>query len=69
MCCRCGQLIDRTLRYPHPMSVSLEHLIALNDGGVTELWNLGVSHLVENTTDGGHISARRVGKLKTSREW
>lgn len=67
MCCRCNTPIDPTLRYPHDMSVSLEHLIPMRDDGPTTPENCGVSHLDCNRRDGGKGGWER--KLRTSRDW
>lgn len=52
-CYRCGEPIDPALRYPHPMSVSLEHIIDLDRGGNPyDPRNCTVSHLTHNQSAG-----------------
>lgn len=69
MCCRCGTPIDPTLHHTHPMSISLEHLIPVRDGGLTIMSNCSVSHADCNKRAGGHLGAERYSKLRTSRDW
>jgi hypothetical protein len=35
-CWRCGKWLDPTLTWPHPHSVTIGHIIALEDGGPAE---------------------------------
>ena len=36
-CHLCGSEIDKSLRWPHPLSATADHITAVADGG----WNLG----------------------------
>lgn len=69
VCYRCRQPIDPALRYPHPMSVSLEHITALTLGGAPyDPANCTVSHLAHNREAGA--SARTTSQAKVvSRQW
>lgn len=44
-CGICRRAIDRTLRYPHPMSVSLDHKVPLCKGGPHSRSNTQAAHL------------------------
>lgn len=51
-CYLCGQLIDVALKWPHPRSASIEHIVAIADGGTNSASNLSLSHLEENISRG-----------------
>lgn len=52
LCRICGSDVDSTLRHPHPMSASVDHMIALSRGG-THVWaNVACSHLRCNLQKG-----------------
>ena len=52
VCYCCGEDIDQGLKYPDPMSASLEHIIPLSKRGTHTIENVTVSHLVCNTKRG-----------------
>lgn len=54
-CGLCGDPIDRSLRWPHPMSKSLDHIVPLAKGGTHEQSNLQWTHLVENLQKGASV--------------
>lgn len=56
-CSLCGALIDPGVRYPDPMSLSLDHVIPLNRGGEHSLANAAAAHLVCNVTKGDRMEA------------
>lgn len=45
MCAICGSAIDPRLRYPDPLSPSIDHDDLLVDGGDDAPWNVRASHL------------------------
>lgn len=51
-CGICGDPIDRTLKHPHPMSVSLDHIVALCCGGPHTKANVQAAHLTCNSFKG-----------------
>mgnify|MGYP002745554693 CR=1 FL=1 len=51
-CCLCGTRIDDTLRSPHPMSLSLEHLTPISRGGRHDIDNIDFAHRTCNTKKG-----------------
>jgi len=52
VCQLCMKPIDRTLRYPEPMSASLDHIVPLSKGGENSAENFQASHLVCNISVG-----------------
>lgn len=48
LCALCDRAIDRALRWPNPMSVSLDHVIPLSRGGEHSPENTQASHLTCN---------------------
>lgn len=54
-CQLCGEPIDRSLKGPHPMSASIDHIIPLSKGGTHEQSNLQWTHLVENQIKGSKL--------------
>lgn len=38
-CWLCGEPVDKTLRWPHPKSPSLDHVIPISQGGPTTIAN------------------------------
>lgn len=44
-CGICTEPVDPALRYPHPMSVSLDHVVPLAKGGAHTMANVQCSHL------------------------
>lgn len=45
VCAICGQPVDMSLRYPHPMARSVDHIVPINRGGhPSELSNLQLAH-------------------------
>lgn len=55
LCQLCFEPIDRTLRFPHPMSPSVDHIVPLAKGGTHEQSNLQWTHLVENVRKGASV--------------
>lgn len=55
ICQICGSQIDPALRYPDPLSVSLDHIVGLAAGGDHTVANCQAAHLRCNyTKPGGH---------------
>lgn len=45
VCGVCGRPVDMSLKYPHPMSATVDHIIPVAKGGGSELGNLQLTHL------------------------
>ena len=45
ICAICGQPVDRRLKYPHPLSPSIDHIIPIDRGGhPSDIDNLQLAH-------------------------
>lgn len=67
-CWLCGREIDLSLRFPDPGSFSLDHVVAVANGGTDELGQKRPAHLSCNRSksdreDGGPV-IRRSGSLE-----
>lgn len=75
-CALCGKPVDKTLRYPHPMSPSIDHIVPISKNGhPSDISNLQLTHLICNRKkrnllapkkDPVHVSERR---LALSADW
>lgn len=63
ICQLCGDAVDPTIEWPHPMSASLDHRRPLSRGGDHTKSNSQCAHLVCNTRKGAQLanSGARVG--------
>jgi hypothetical protein len=52
VCQICGEKVNPKLRYPNPMSASLDHIIPLSKGGTHETKNVQLAHLICNLRKG-----------------
>ena len=52
LCQICLTPLDRTLKYPDPMSFSIDHLIPRSQGGTHAFDNLRIAHLLCNSQRG-----------------
>lgn len=71
-CCRCGQPIDYTLRYPHPDSYSVDHYphpLSTHPHLAEEPTNLAAAHLHCNQEAGGRPRNPGLPLGMTSRDW
>lgn len=59
LCCVCGFRIDLSIRWPDPLSLSMEHVVAIVDGGEHSYANVRVSHLGCNLKKGAEDARRR----------
>lgn len=57
LCALCGMPLDKSLKYPHPMSISIDHILPVTYGGKSTLDNLQATHLVCNKQKGKRIFA------------
>ena len=54
VCAICGQPVNKSLKSPHPLSATVDHIIPCNRGGSDDLDNLQLAH-------------RRCNRLKSDR--
>ena len=64
-CHICGQAIDYTLPYLHPMEFVVDHLIPLKRGGPDDLTNKAAAHRSCNGTKGTRPYAPIVRRSKS----
>lgn len=58
VCAICGQPVDKSLRSPHPMSASVDHIIPIAKGGhPAALDNLQLAHRFCNRQKGTKLTA------------
>ena|SRR5690606_799734 len=55
VCGVCGKPVDRLLKWPDPMSASLDHIIPISKGGEHSYANTQLAHLVCNQRKGARI--------------
>jgi 5-methylcytosine-specific restriction endonuclease McrA len=57
ICGICGQPVDKKLRFPHPMSKSIDHIIPIHRGGhPSDIENLQLAHLSCNRAKSDKIN-------------
>lgn len=45
VCALCGKMVDKTLKYPHPMCATVDHIIPVSKGGhPSDMDNLQLAH-------------------------
>lgn len=54
-CGICGESIDSSLSYPHPKSVSLDHVVPISKGGAHTFDNVRAAHWLCNTRRGARV--------------
>lgn len=67
-CWLCGEPVDFTIKWPEPMSKTIDHVIAYASGGTHERSNLRLAHNICNQRR-GNKDADLVKVTKHSREW
>ena len=60
VCGICGKPVDKSLRYPHPLSPCIDHIIPVSKGGhPSDLDNLQLAHWTCNRQKSDKILKRR----------
>lgn len=63
VCGLCGQPLDNTKKYPHPMSTVVDHIVPINRGGhPSDLQNLQAAHRWCNRQKGDNLWFREKHK-------
>lgn len=58
ICALCGMPLDKSLKYPNPLSISIDHIIPVALGGRSTLDNLQATHLICNKEKGKKITGK-----------
>lgn len=59
VCGICGKPVDKTLKYPHPLSATVDHITPLAKGGhPSDLANLQLAHFCCNRQKSDKLSPR-----------
>lgn len=70
ICALCGGGVDKTLRWPHPYSPSVDHTQPLGQGGApVSRANARLAHLRCNIAKRDGRKVRPKTRQRTSREW
>ena len=57
LCGICGQPVDKTLPYPHPLSPCIDHIIPIDRGGhPSDMENLQLAHWICNRNKGNKLA-------------
>lgn len=60
VCGICGKPVDKTLKYPHPMSGCIDHIVPIAKGGhPSDLSNLQLAHWTCNRQKSDKLFARK----------
>jgi 5-methylcytosine-specific restriction endonuclease McrA len=71
-CALCGQVIDKTLKTPHPLSPEIDEIIPISLGGSPiELSNLQLTHRICNQKKSNKVLSRTTVRspIRLSRIW
>lgn len=80
VCGICGRPVDKSLKYPHPMSATVDHIIPLAKGGhPSDIDNMQLAHWTCNRQKSDKIEKKRTNEqseievgnftLPWSRDW
>lgn len=68
VCALCGKPVDKTLRYPNPLSPSVDHIIPINRGGhPSDIDNLQLTHWVCNRLKSDKLVGNSSKQVETMR--
>ena len=67
VCALCGRPVDFTLKYPHPMSATIDHIIPIVRGGhPSDMDNLQLAHLTCNRQKTDKLRDARIILMDTT---
>ena len=67
VCGICGRPVDKSLKYPDPMSACIDHIIPVNKGGhPSDLQNLQLTHLSCNRQKSDKLFREKESQGKTT---
>lgn len=66
VCALCGMPLDKSLKYPDPMSISIDHIIPVAMGGRSTLDNLQPTHLICNKEKGKRVISLNKEEIKNN---
>lgn len=78
VCALCGRPVDKSLKYPNPMSPTVDHIIPIARGGhPSDLSNLQLAHLACNLAKSDNLAAAQPSRpravsnrnLPQSQDW
>lgn len=56
ICGICGKPVDKSLKYPHPLSACIDHIVPIAKGGhPSDIDNLQLTHWACNRAKGDHL--------------
>ena len=66
LCAICGKRVDKKLKYPHPMSATVDHIIPVSKGGhPSDLSNLQLAHFHCNRQKSDKLTEEKVENRET----
>lgn len=68
ICALCGRPLDKTRKYPDPLSISIDHIIPVALGGRSTIDNLQATHLICNKEKGKKILSLNKNKSELSKD-
>jgi len=69
VCAICGQPVDKSLKYPHPLSATIDHIIPVDKGGhPSNIDNLQLAHFSCNRAKSDKILMQNASKAEKNKQ-
>lgn len=69
VCGICGKPVDKSLRWPHPLSACVDHIVPIDKGGhPSDLANLQLAHMCCNRQKSDKLTSNANGGNKVTKE-